>query len=38
MLNFARSSPAVESGFLAAEITVPVAAAFESFLIVLSWI
>jgi len=38
MLSFAKSTPAVEAGFLAAGVTVSIAVALQSVLIVLSWI
>jgi hypothetical protein len=38
MWQFAKSTPAVESGFLAAGITVSIAVAVQSIIIVLSWL
>ena len=38
MLHFAKSTPAVEAGFLAAGITVSVAVAPQSLVILVSWI
>ena len=38
MLHFAKSTPAVESGFLAAGITVGIAVVVQSLVIVMSWI
>ena len=38
MLRFAKATPAVEAGFLAAGITVSVAVALQSVVILLGWI